>query len=562
MAATDPTSTIVPVAIPAYLVPLLCLFAAHGEAAYPVGGCVRDSLRGVEPHDWDIAVTTPPEETEALCRSAGYRVVPTGIAHGTLTVLAPLSADPADRTGAYAPVECTTCRTEGGYTDSRHPDRVSFTGRIEDDPSRRDFTVNAMAFVISPQNSPCRNRAATVAQPCNEYAKIAYIDRNTPADAPAGTEAAAPAATTPCAVAPAISALSAPAVLDLFGGQADLTAGIIRCVGDPDTRFEEDALRILRAVRFAARLGFAIEPATAAAIVRRRDGLARISRERVADELIKILCSPAPERGVAMLYALGLLPYVLPRGASPAFGGAETPTAPAPYPPTASMSSPVNAFSLCSTTDAIINPIAEPATDATMNLTTEPATHSATVLVTDPTAIPPTYPRLSALPAEPAIRLATLMWGLAPADLEANLASLKLSNAVRHAVTALVSVCGALIVPTSSEARRQRHRLGDLAVPAWEIRRAHTPPDTPETADIDRLVAFIRASEAAGEPVRLADLAVNGRDLLAIGIAPGPGLQSLLGDLLALVWDDPAANTRDTLLAAARRRTDASETAF
>lgn len=250
--------------IPAYLSPLLALFAAHGERAYPVGGCVRDSLMGLIPHDWDVAVTTVPERTVSLCEAAGYRTIPTGIRHGTITVLVPHSGRPTDREGGYDLIECTTCRTEGGYSDGRHPDSVAFTGRIADDLSRRDFTVNAMAF------------------DCPTAAEDTEIT-----------------------------------VIDLFGGRADLQCGIIRAVGDPDTRFSEDALRLLRAVRFAVKLGFCIEENTRAAIQRCAKGLSRVSRERISDEFQKILTSPHPDEGVAMLTELGLLPFVLPCGISP-----------------------------------------------------------------------------------------------------------------------------------------------------------------------------------------------------------------------------------------------------
>ena len=245
--------------IPSHLSPLLALFASHGEAAYPVGGCVRDTLLGTPPHDWDVAVTSVPELTQRICEEAGLRVVPTGIKHGTVTVLLPTSGNLTDREGAYDPIECTTCRTEGGYTDGRHPDAVAFTGRITDDLSRRDFTVNAMALV--------QDEAGSLS------------------------------------------------VLDLFGGETDLAAGIIRCVGDPTTRFSEDALRMLRAVRFAVKLGFAIHPDTEAAIRALAPSLARISRERVSEELAKTLCSPDPAEGVALLRRTSLLPFVLPEGA-------------------------------------------------------------------------------------------------------------------------------------------------------------------------------------------------------------------------------------------------------
>ena len=236
---------------PAGVQNLLDIFAEAGVGAYPVGGCVRDALMGRTPHDWDIAVTCPPDRTVALCAAAGLRTVPTGIAHGTVTVLVPAPA------GGRMPVECTTCRTETGYSDGRHPDSVAFSDRIQDDLSRRDFTVNAMAAE--------RDAAGHFR------------------------------------------------VLDLFGGLDDLAGRIIRCVDDPERRLREDALRVLRGVRFSVRLGFEPEPDTRAALIRCAPELAHISGERVREELRGILTSPDPDRGVAMLYRLGLAPYVLPR---------------------------------------------------------------------------------------------------------------------------------------------------------------------------------------------------------------------------------------------------------
>lgn len=412
---------------PDYLRPLLSLFSSRGEHAYPVGGCVRDTLMGIPPHDWDVAVTTPPHDTMAICHAAGYRTIPTGLKHGTVTVILPHSGIPSDREGTYELIECTTCRTEGGYTDGRHPDAVAFTGRIRDDLSRRDFTVNAMAF----------------------------------------TEEG--------------GALS---VLDLFGGREDLASGIIRAVGDPDTRFTEDALRLLRAVRFAVKLGFEIEEGTRAAMVRQAAGLARISRERVSEELQKILCSPQPERGVRLLTDLGLMPYVLPRGISP-FGAG----------------------------------------------------------------------RLSDLPASFAPRMACLMWGRGADAIEENLAGLKLSNATRKEITTLAhSICTPLRL-TPRKAREWRHMLGEAAVPALAVRLAQTE-DAGDRAEAEAFLALVKASVAAGEPVRISDLAVSGHDLIALGFLPGRLLQDILCDLLEVVWDDPQKNTRDALIKEALLRKD------
>ena len=427
--------------IPAHVYTLLRLFASAGEGAYPVGGCVRDTLMGIAPHDWDIAVTTAPEATIAICEAAGYHTIPTGLKHGTVTVLVPHSGDPADRGGDYDLIECTTCRTEGGYSDGRRPDGVTFTGRITDDLSRRDFTVNAMAFDV---------RAAHDSIPDS-------TDKEDPSPA-------------------------APAVLDLFGGREDLQNRVIRAVGDPETRFREDGLRLMRAVRFAVKLGFELEPNTRAAVIRCAEGLARISRERISDESQKILTSPRPEEGVALLTELGLLPYVLPRGVSPRGVG-----------------------------------------------------------------------RLSALPADFALRMACLQWGLGGDAADQNLAGLRLPTAVVKKIRALTRqpLLPAKITPR--KAREWRHALGELAVPALVARSAIPAEDTPE---LRAFLDLVRASEERGEPVRIADLAVSGDDLIALGFKPGRLLQDIFCDLLEVIWEHPERNTREALLAEAARRRD------
>lgn len=189
----------------------------NGYSGYVVGGCVRDSLRGLTPHDWDLTTSAPPEEIERIF--AEYQTVSVGKKYGTVAVIVEGEL-----------YEITTYRIDGEYTDSRHPDEVQFSDRLSDDLARRDFTVNAMA----------------------------YNDED--------------------------------GLVDLYGGQQDLTNGVIRCVGDPTLRFSEDALRILRALRFAATLGFTIEPATSDAILRQRKLLSDIAGERIREELLKLLC--------------------------------------------------------------------------------------------------------------------------------------------------------------------------------------------------------------------------------------------------------------------------------
>ena len=210
------------ISIPAPVREIFDVFSSAGAVAYAVGGAVRDSLLGRKVHDWDVASPLRPEVTAELFASRGFKVIPTGIRHGTVTVLS-----------HGMPVEVTAFRIDGSYSDSRHPDRVEFTDRVEEDLARRDFTVNAMAY------SPVRG------------------------------------------------------LCDPWNGQADLKAGVIRCVGDPSTRFAEDALRILRAFRFAAQLGFTIDDATRKAAAA-SERLSSISVERIAAETEKILLSPRP----------------------------------------------------------------------------------------------------------------------------------------------------------------------------------------------------------------------------------------------------------------------------
>lgn len=214
---------------------------AAGFEACVVGGCVRDTLIGRIPGDWDICTSALPEQTRAVFESE-FRVIDTGIKHGTVTVISD-----------GQPLEITTYRTEGGYTDHRRPDSVTFVTDIRDDLSRRDFTVNAMAY--SPQSG----------------------------------------------------------LIDLFGGRDALDRRLIRCVGDPEKRFGEDALRILRALRFAAVLEFEIDEDTARAAHKMSSLLENIAVERIYIELKKLLSAPAAARivsdfGDVIAAAAGTLP--------------------------------------------------------------------------------------------------------------------------------------------------------------------------------------------------------------------------------------------------------------
>ncbi|MBQ5841079.1 MAG: HD domain-containing protein, partial [Clostridia bacterium] len=202
--------------LPSPVVQALSILKMAGFEAYVVGGCVRDTMLGKQPMDWDITTSALPEQI--LSAFAEYKTVPTGIQHGTVTVIV-----------ENTPLEVTTYRIDGEYADSRHPNEVFFTSSLQEDLRRRDFTINAMAY--HPEKG----------------------------------------------------------LVDCFSGAADLAAQKITCVGDPACRFTEDALRILRALRFSAVLGFSIEKVTADTIHKLAPLLRRVSAERIADELKKLL---------------------------------------------------------------------------------------------------------------------------------------------------------------------------------------------------------------------------------------------------------------------------------
>jgi len=229
--------------IPPHVQTVLTQLKKNGHTAYIVGGSLRDLLRGKEPHDWDVTTSARPEQT--LAAFEDFPTIPTGLQHGTVTVLID-----------HIPIEITTYRVDGTYTDARRPDSVTFTDRLSEDLARRDFTVNAIAY--SPDGG----------------------------------------------------------LVDLYGGQDDLHAGILRAVGEPERRFTEDALRILRGFRFAAQLEFAIEPQTLAAMSTCREGLRKISAERIFSELSRLLTAPAAADALTAMVNTAVLPLILPRTAS------------------------------------------------------------------------------------------------------------------------------------------------------------------------------------------------------------------------------------------------------
>lgn len=226
--------------MPKAVLSALDILKSGGFDSYVVGGCVRDSILKRIPSDWDITTSALPNQIKNCFGS--YKTIDTGIKHGTVTVLV----------DGFS-IEITTFRIDGDYLDSRHPESVVFTNKIEDDLSRRDFTINAMAY--SPDDG----------------------------------------------------------LIDVFGGLDDINAHIMRCVGDAKTRFEEDALRILRMFRFAAQLGFTIDEKSLTSGIECAHLLKRISKERIATELNKIFLSENPEPILELLSKNGIMNLIIPQ---------------------------------------------------------------------------------------------------------------------------------------------------------------------------------------------------------------------------------------------------------
>ena len=236
--------------IPAYIKNIVKSLQVSGYEAYIVGGCVRDIMMDKEPKDWDITTNALPEQILAVFADARYENV-----FGT--VLLPIRTEPeagASKGKLEDVVEITTYRSEQGYSDRRHPDIVRFETELDKDLERRDFTINALA--LDP----------------------AHPDK----------------------------------MIDLFGGEKDIKKRIIRAVGEPEDRFKEDALRMMRAVRFSAQLGFELEPKTQRGITKLAGSLKFVSGERIRDEFVKILSSDRPSEGIQLLHDCKLLQYILP----------------------------------------------------------------------------------------------------------------------------------------------------------------------------------------------------------------------------------------------------------
>ena len=423
-----------------------------GFEAYAVGGCVRDSILGRTPDDWDITTSAKPEDIKRLFR----HTVDTGIQHGTVTVLI--------KKECY---EVTTYRIDGEYEDSRHPKAVNFTSLLSEDLRRRDFTINAMAY--------------------NDHKGL----------------------------------------VDLFGGQEDLRQGIIRCVGNPEERFSEDALRIMRAVRFSAQLGYVIEENTRQAIQKLAHTLSRISVERIQVELTKLLVSDHPEY-VLQLYQLGLTKVFLP----------ELDLMMDTY-----QNNPHHCYSVGMHT---IKAMEQVSNNKVARLTMllhdvgKPATKT-----TDDKGIDHFHghPNLSSEMAKKILRRLRF-----DNDTISRVALLVLYHDYGNAVSATPAFTRKLI---------NKVHLENFSL-LLDIKRADVMAQSEHSRQIklEKLESLRRSYEEVleqGMCICLKDLAITGTDLIKAGMKPGQELGKVLEQLLEVVLEDPDMNEKDKLLSLVRR---------
>ena len=424
---------------------ILRVLEDHGYEAFVVGGCVRDSLLGRNPNDWDITTSALPLQVKALFR----RTIDTGLKHGTVTIL--MDGEP---------FEVTTYRVDGEYLDGRHPSEVTFTASLQEDLQRRDFTINAMA----------------------------YSEKK--------------------------------GLQDLFGGLPDLEKGLIRAVGDPAKRFGEDALRIMRAVRFAAQLGYEVEADTVQAMKELAPTLSKISAERIAAELEKLLVSPHPEK-LKMAYECGITAVILPE-----FDRCmET-----------AQNNPHHKYSVGEHT---IVSIGNARPDRILRYTMlmhdmgKPSCKT-----TDEQGIDHFYghQEVSAQMANDILR------------------RLKSDNETRRSVSRLVRYHDLTCGLTGKSVRKAISLIGEDLFPLYlEVKDADTRAQSDfrfqEKMDyLDEVRLLYRKILEEGDCLSLKDLAVNGKDLIAAGMKPGREIGEVLEAMYRDVIDDPEHNNKEYLM--------------
>ncbi len=446
------------ISVPEALGRIISAINDAGYEAYPVGGCVRDSLMGKIPKDWDAAVSAKPEQVKRALDRLNCRIIDTGIKHGTVTVIAD-----------GAPYEITTFRTDGSYSDNRRPDSVEFVSDIRDDISRRDFTINAIAY----------DRAA---------------DR----------------------------------IIDPFDGSRDIEAGIIRCVGEPDKRFIEDSLRILRGLRFASVLGFDIEESTSASMKKHADLLKNVSYERIYAELKMIICGE--HIGPVLREYRDIFACAVPE-IKPMFDFPQR--------------NPYHCYDVWEHTIHVVENVPpEPVLRfaAMFHDSGKPGTHSSEILQ-DGKVIDHFYNH-GALSAELA---------------DSALSRFKADNLTKDTAVYLAAHHGDMTAPTKKSVRRKlakldaefkdgkaifdmliKIKLADVSAQAEHVRQKRKK-ELDETA---RLADEIIAEK---ECLTLKDLSVNGRDVMSLGFS-GPDIGRILNDVLDKVISEKLNNDREAII--------------
>ena len=431
--------------LPSAVSELLSRLRACGYEGYLVGGCTRDTLMGIPPHDYDITTSATPDEMKEVF--SGYRLIETGVKHGTLTV----------RVGDEN-YELTTYRIDGTYSDSRHPDAVSFTRSLEEDLARRDFTMNAIAY--SPETG--------------------YVDP--------------------------------------FGGQADTKARLIRAVGEPTRRFEEDALRILRALRFSSVLGFAIEEKTAEAVFALQDRLTLVAPERVREELLKLLCG----RGASSVLRrfASVFTVIIPELA-PMMGCAQN--------------TPYHLYDVWEHTLHVIDAVEPTALlrmTALLHDIEKPSSRTTDADGRDH------FKGHEVRGAKTALSV---------------LSRLRFDRRTRERIALLISLHDERPAPTEENALRLLSRIGEEAFDQLCLLRmadasAQSACSAETLDDVRRLREAADAALRAGIPYTVSALAVDGDDILAVGLK-GKAVGRMLSELLDAVISRKVENTKPALLA-------------
>ncbi len=443
------------IALPLTAIRLITLLEVNGHEAFVVGGCVRDALLGRTIADIDIATSALPDQILMLATTAGMRTCPTGLPHGTVTVIVDDES-----------FETTTYRMDGTYLDARHPETVTFTHDIKTDLSRRDFTINALAY------SPTTGE-----------------------------------------------------LVDPFGGYSDLKTRQIRCVGEARLRFSEDALRIMRALRFSAQLGFTIERDTAQACHENEALLDSIAAERIGIEFLKLVSAPYAAQAIRLFWSTVV--HIIPEMAP--MKGFEQNNPHHPY---------------------------------------DVAEHTLIALQTASDA------SIVTTPNDPVICMALLMHDMGKpftctqdeqgfhfydhAEKGAEIARTILSR-LRYPRTFIDEVCqlvkyhGVCITPEEKSIKRWMNRLGTKAFyRILDVKRGDVSGLRLEDQNVlelfDEIEQIAEKIEVDDECFSLKNLAIKGTDIIALGITPGPQIRTLLNAALDAVIDDRIANKKDALI--------------